>query len=99
MLPSHLLKLIENLRKLPGVGSKSAERFAFHLLNWPQEQLSSFANAIEEIPEKLKHCFSCGCLKGEEECSFCLHRQHTGLLCVVATARDALSLESTREYQ
>lgn len=100
MFPAHLLKLIENLRKLPGVGTKSAERFAFQLLNWPQDQLSSLAKTIEEIPHKLKHCDSCGCLKGEEECSFCLpHRLKTGVLCIVATARDALSVESTREYQ
>lgn len=100
MFPDHLIALIENLRKLPGVGTKSAERFAFHLLSWPKEQLTLLAKTIDEIPQKLKHCPSCGCLQGEEQCSFCLpHRQSTKVLCVVATARDALSIEATREYK
>ncbi|KAF3362022.1 Recombination protein RecR [Chlamydiales bacterium STE3] len=100
MLPSHLIKLIESLKKLPGVGSKSAERFAFHLINWSPSELAAFAQTIEEIPEKLQHCAMCGCLRGDEDCLFCQpYRQNSHVLCVVASARDALSVESTREYQ
>lgn len=98
MLPAHLLKLIESLRKLPGVGTKSAERFAFHMINWSPEQLAALATTVEQIPHKLKYCSICGCLQGEEECSFCLPHRLQSVLCVVATARDALAVESTREY-
>lgn len=99
MFPEHLLKLIELLKKFPGVGTRSAERFAFNLLNWPPEHLSLLASAIDDIPEKLKHCNSCGCLTGVEDCLFCQTRAESAILCVVATARDALSVESTREYK
>lgn len=97
--PPHLQRLIEILRRFPGVGSRSAERFAFNLLSWDLKHLLELAQALEEIPIKIKHCSECGCLQGEEACPFCVPaRVETKLLCIVATARDALSIESTREF-
>lgn len=97
--PAHLLKLMEILKRFPGVGSRSAERFAFNLLDWSKEQLAEFSKAIDEMPDKLQHCPECGCLKDDRACAFCIPtRQASQLLCIVANPRDALCIESTREH-
>lgn len=98
--PPHLLKLIDVFRKLPGVGTKSAERFAFQLLTWPKEQLSEMGTVIQEVTQRLKQCEQCGCLMGESACSFCNSTRHQmGALCIIASPRDAFALEDTREYK
>lgn len=98
--PPHLTKVIEVLKRLPGVGNKSAERFAFQLLTWKAEHLQEMARILEEVPHKLKQCGQCGCLRGEEACRFCSEeRMHKGLLCVIASPRDAFAIEETREYK
>jgi recombination protein RecR len=98
--PPHLLKLIDALKRFPGVGSKSAERFAFNLLNWPEEHRDELCQLIQSIQDKLKHCPDCGCLTGEQNCHFCINpRVMTGVLCVISSPRDAFSVESTGEYR
>jgi recombination protein RecR len=98
--PDHLQKLIEVLKRLPGVGNKSAERFAFHLLNWPASHLNELSNTIKEIKEKLKNCDTCGCLIDQSFCKFCdLERRNPSTLCVIASARDAFAIEQTRQYR
>ncbi|CDZ80562.1 Recombination protein RecR [Candidatus Rubidus massiliensis] len=97
--PLHLLKVMELLKKLPGVGSKSAERFAFQLLNWSTQDLQNFASLIQEIPVKLSTCHECGCLEENEKCLFCTNdRIATKKLCIIASAKDAFAIESTGEY-
>lgn len=96
--PQHLLKLIESLRKLPGVGSKSAERFAFQLLSWTPSELNDLSSLLSEIPQKLNTCDECGCLKGEEACRFCKNDTHHSL-CVIASPKDAFAIASTHEYK
>jgi recombination protein RecR len=97
--PHHLLKLIEVLKRLPGVGNKSAERFAFHLLTWPEEQLRELGRVLSTTKEQLKQCTVCGCLMGDEGCSFCdLSRRDISVLCVIASPRDVFSIEETHEY-
>ncbi len=98
--PTHLLKVIEVLKRLPGVGSKSAERFAFQLLTWKEEHLAEMAQVLMGIPQKLKHCPECGSLIGEEACPFCHEsRLSAGTLCVIASPRDVFAIEETREYR
>lgn len=98
--PAHLLKLIDVLKRLPGVGNKSAERFAFQLLGWKHEHLHEMAHVIRGITDKLCHCRECGCLHGEEGCPFCDEtRQATGTICVIVSPRDAFAIEETREYR
>lgn len=98
--PSHLLKLVEVLRRLPGVGVKSAERFAFDLLTWPKEQLSEMAGVIDTIHDRLKSCIDCGCLAENSDCRFCLdERAISGVLCIVASPRDVFAIEATGEYR
>lgn len=97
--PSHLLKVINVLKRLPGVGTKSAERYAFHMLGWPVEHLHEMAQALKEMPEKLKQCEECGCLK-EHHCSFCTEeRKKSGFICVLSSPKEAFSIETTGEYK
>lgn len=98
--PEHLLKLMETLKRLPGVGNKSAERFAFQMLEWKEDQLTEFAKIIEDIPKKLNDCEECGCLIGEHGCQLChVSCSRVGLMCVIATAKDAFAIEGTHEYR
>lgn len=98
--PDHLLKLIQLFKHLPGVGNKSAERFAFHLLNWPEEQLKNFGSALLVTKEKLLQCDECGCLMGDEGCLYCSHSQRDSqTLCIIASPRDVFSIEETGEYK
>lgn len=97
--PVHLQRLIESFKRLPGVGNKTAERFAFQMLEWKEGHLKEFASLVEQVPMKLKTCEECGCLEGEEGCAFCLlKRQEAGSLCVTASLRDVFALEATREF-
>ncbi len=98
--PDHLSKLIHVLRRLPGVGTKSAERFAFHMLTWSDAQLREFGATVSSTKDQLKQCSLCGCLMGEEGCHFC-HAQNrdSSIMCVLASPRDVFSIEETHSYQ
>lgn len=98
--PSHLLKLIDVLRKLPGVGMKSAERFAFSMITWSDSQLDEMALIIKSTSTQLTHCSDCGCLTDLAGCPFCQEssrRSHT--LCIVALPKDVFAIEATHEYK
>lgn len=97
--PRHLHQLIEQLKRLPGVGTKSAERFAFHMIEWPQDYLHTFAMTVQGIPDKLKLCEECGCLRGEEFCAFCRPTRQPEQLCIVASPKDVFALDATGEFQ
>lgn len=98
--PDHLLKLIDVLKKLPGIGIKSAERFAFHLLDWPENKLNEMGQVIRDIKKNLTFCPECGSLKGHEPCRFCdLNRRNQELLCIVASPKIIFSIEETSEYR
>ena len=98
--PEHLLKLIQVLKRLPGVGNKSAERFAFHLLTWPEEHLCEFGTLVSAAKNNLQHCELCGCLIGDEGCFFCHASQRDpSIMCVIASPRDVFSIEETQEYE
>jgi recombination protein RecR len=98
--PSHLVKLIQQLRKLPGVGSRSAERFVFEMISWPHSQRMEMIDAIAKIPHLLPHCSVCRCLSGPEAvCPFCdPSARDTDLFCITATTRDVFAIEETRKY-
>jgi recombination protein RecR len=97
--PEHLLKLIAIFKKLPGIGSKSAERFAFHLLDWPEGKLREMAATIENTKKFLKSCLECGCLM-ENRCSFCQNEERNcAVVCVVASHKDVFSIEQTHEFR
>ncbi len=95
-----LTALVTELMKLPGIGRKSAQRIAFHLLKAPEGEVLSLARAVEELKEKVHLCSVCFTLTERDPCTICQHdgRDHA-TICVVEEPADALSLERTREYR
>ncbi len=100
MLSAAVENLVAQLTRLPGVGSRTAHRFAFHLLRVPQEEALALAAAIEEVKERVRFCNECGNLTEDEVCAICrdTRRDHT-LICVVEHPADLISLERTHEYR
>jgi len=98
--PADLLKLMGLFKKLPSVGGKTAERFAFQLLNWSEDQLKEFSYHLAVLKEKIKSCPECFCIMQEETCPFCQDTQRDkSLLCVIASPKDAYALEETHTFQ
>src|SRR5688572_25212887 len=91
--------LVAQLSRLPGVGSRTAQRLAFHLLQRPKDEALALAQAIQEVKERVRFCRECGNLTEDETCAICLdtRRDHT-LICVVEQPVDLVSLERTHEY-
>lgn len=95
-----LNKLVEQFERLPGIGRKSAQRLAFHLLNQPPQRAKEFAQAILDASEKIKHCATCQSLTDQELCPICADSSRDkGIICVVADPRDVIAFERTREYK
>lgn len=98
--PEPLERLVEELQRLPTIGPKTALRLAFHLLGAPSEEVQALASAMVEVKEKLRPCGRCGNLSDRELCALCRDpRRDPALLCLVATARDLLAVERTREFR
>ncbi len=96
--PSYLLQLIDCFKKLPGVGVKSAERYAFQLLEWSGSDKNAFANALLSLKKNLQYCSSCGALV-EDQCHFCTHdRSSHGKICVTTSPKNIFVIEETGEY-
>lgn len=97
--PKKFLLLIECLKKLPGVGKRTAERFAFELLSWNKEDLSFFGSTICELKTSVLCCEACGCLQDKEKsCHFCSEKRNQNLLCIIASPKDAFALDQTNSY-
>jgi recombination protein RecR len=92
--------LVAQLTRLPGVGARTAHRFAFHLLRVPKDEAAALAQAIEEVKERVGFCRECGNLTEDETCAICLDpRRDHALICVVEQPVDLVSLERTHEYR
>ncbi|MEG0777359.1 MAG: recombination mediator RecR [Oscillospiraceae bacterium] len=97
--PPSLETLIDKFAALPGIGKKSAQRLAFHVLSLPDGEAQSFANAILEAKSSVHCCPICQNLTDGELCSVCADdRRDKGIICVVAEPRDVLSFERSREF-
>lgn len=93
-------KLIEQFSKLPGIGRKTAQRLAFHILSVNEEKARALADAIIEAKEKISFCSKCGNLTDIDPCSLCSSKNRdTASICVVESPRDIISIEKTREYK
>lgn len=94
-----LQNLIEEFEKLPGIGSKTAQRLAFFTLNRSEEEVKKFASAIINAKEQLCYCSVCQNLSDSEVCSVCSNssRDHS-VICVVESPRDVLQIEKTNEF-
>lgn len=97
--PAALERLSEQFARLPGIGSKTAQRLAFQVLSMPQEQAQEFADAILDAKRTVHTCPVCQNLTDQELCGICADstRDHTAI-CVVAEPRDVIAMERSREY-
>ena len=100
MLSPSVENLVAQLTRLPGIGSRTAQRLAFHLLQTQKEEALALAGAIEEVKERVRFCRECGNLTEDELCAICLDgRRDRTTICVVEQPVDLVSLERTAEYR
>ena len=97
--PASLENLIDKFASLPGIGRKSAQRLAFHVLSLPEEEAAAFARAITDAKASVHRCAICHNLTEGEICSICASdRRDKSTICVVSEPRDVLSIERGHEY-
>ncbi len=100
MLSPSVDNLVAQLTRLPGIGSRTAQRLAFHVLSTPKDEALALATAIVEVKERVRFCRECGNLTEEELCGICLDaRRDRTVVCVVEQPVDVISLERTHEYR
>lgn len=95
-----LARLIQECKRLPGIGQKSAQRIAFHLLRMPREDAQNLANAILDVKDKLGICAECNNISDDDLCLYCRdpHREHTQI-CVVEEPHNILPIETTHTFR
>lgn len=97
--PAALERLTEEFAKLPGIGSKTAQRLAFYVLSLPEEEAQAFADAIIDAKQTVRTCPVCQNLTDSDLCSICDDEQRDhGTICVVAEPKDVIAMERAREY-
>ena len=96
----HMNKLIEQLSRLPGVGAKSAQRLAFHIINMPKEEVEGLASAMTDAKAHIKYCKECFTLTDDEICPICANEKcdHSTIM-VVEQTRDMAAYEKTGKYE
>lgn len=93
-------QLIDDLGQLPGIGPKSAQRIAFHILETPGFDVESLASSLLEVRRRVKYCTICGNVSEEEQCRICLDpRRSAEVLCIVEKPKDIVAIERTREFR
>ena len=97
---SQISKLIEELSKLPGIGNKTAQRLAFHIINMPEEQADRLSAAIKDAKHNVRYCKECFTLTDQELCPICANpkRNHRQIM-VVENTRDLAAYEKTGKYE
>ena len=100
MYPSSIQKLIESFRSLPGVGEKTAERYALSVSEMDPQKVEEFALALNDVRTKLRRCTVCGNLSDQEECEICRNpdRSHKQIF-VVQSPKDVIAMEKAGEYR
>lgn len=94
-----LARLIELFERLPGIGSKSAQKLAFHILNMNDAQINYFTDTIKNAHQKIHRCSICCDLTDSEKCNICSdERRDKSTICVVESSKDVMAFERTREY-
>jgi recombination protein RecR len=92
--------IVAQLTRLPGVGNRTAQRLAFHILSVPKDETLALASALEEVKERVRFCAECGNLTEEETCEICRDtRRDRSVICVVEQPVDLVSVERTHEYR
>ena len=97
---SQITRLIEQLSKLPGIGTKSAQRLAFHIINMPREQVEELAGAMREARNNIRYCKECFTLTDQELCPICSSpKRNHKVIMVVENTRDLAAYEKTGKYE
>jgi recombination protein RecR len=99
-LPDPLVRLIEELQRLPGIGPKGAQRLAFYILKNPREQVDRLADALRDVKERVTYCSVCNNITDTDPCVFCRSdaRDHH-VICVVEEPQNVAAIEKTREFK
>jgi recombination protein RecR len=97
-LPQAIIQLLEHLKKLPGVGHKTAEKYAFDLLNWPLSELEKLAASLTEVKNNVVFCEKCHCMM-DHSCPFCDNtRRNQNVICIIEKPLDVLHFEKTQTF-
>ena len=97
---SSIAQLIEEFTKLPGIGRKTAQRLAFHVISMPNQDAHNLADAIVKAKENIKYCKVCTNLTDQETCNICSDKRRDPLtICVVEDPRDVVAMEKTKEFK
>jgi recombination protein RecR len=99
-LPDPLVRLIEELQRLPGIGPKGAQRLAFYILKTPREQADRLMDAVRDVKERVTYCSICNNITDADPCVFCRNdsRDHH-VICVVEEPQNVTAIEKTREFK
>jgi recombination protein RecR len=99
-LPDPLVKLIEELQRLPGIGPKGAQRLAFHILKTPREVVDRLVDAVREVKERVTYCSICNNITDADPCVFCRSGDRDRqVICVVEEPQNVAAVEKTREFK
>jgi len=99
-LPDPLVRLIEELQRLPGIGPKGAQRLAFHILRTPREQVDRLADALHDVKERVSYCTVCNNITDVDPCAFCSSDgRDPRIICVVEEPQNVSAIEKTREFK
>jgi recombination protein RecR len=98
--PESLTRLVDQLKKLPGIGAKSAQRLAFHILRTPREEAERLCDAIRDVKDRVSYCSICSNTTDVDPCVYCSSegRNH-GLICVVEEPQNVAAVERTRGFK
>jgi len=99
MYAESLNQLIEELKKMPGIGPKSAQRLAFHILATPEKEVEALLESIIQAKGKIKYCSVCFNMTDIEPCRICSDQSREKILCIVADPKDLIAIERSREFK
>lgn len=98
--PEQLTRLIDELQRLPGIGRKSAQRLAFHILRAPREDADRLCEAVRDVKERVRHCSTCNNITDTDPCACCSDEgRDRRVICVVEEAQNVNVIEKTRDYK
>jgi recombination protein RecR len=99
-LPEPLVRLIEELQRLPGIGPKGAQRLAFHILKAPREQAEQLANALRDLKANVTYCSICNNITDVDPCAYCRSDDRDRrVICVVEEPQNVSAVEKTHEFK
>ncbi len=100
MLPEPLIRLVEELQRLPGIGPKGAQRLAFHILKTPREDADRLADAVRNLKERVTYCSVCNNITDADPCAYCSSAtRDPKVICVVEEPQNVAAIEKTREFK